>query len=138
MTEYNFTTVFNQLTNISLIRAEKILEMTQSSILYFIIGLFFGIILEKIFPTDDANTVKNRTTQQLIGLIFLQLCAITIVVFYINKILPLVPFIFYIPPYVPGLKGRNKMGGTIILTLILYRTQMSFVNRVAELIIRLS
>ncbi len=134
---YNFDTKLDKITDISLIRLEKLMESIQSSVLYFIFAIIFGVLMEKIFPNDDVKTVKNRSTKSLVGLILLQLCVVTIMIFYIHKIIAFIPFLAYVPPYVPGLKGENKIGSSIILMSVFYKTQTSFINRIGELIERI-
>ncbi len=134
---YNFDIKLSKITDISLIRLEKLMESIQSSILYFILAILFGVMMEKIFPNDDPKTVKQRSTKSLTGLILIQLCIVTIVIFYIHKIVAFIPFLAYVPPYIPGLKGEHKIGASIILMSVFYKTQSSFINRIGELIERI-
>lgn len=119
--------------DLSTSRIQKILEIGQYTILYFIMGMVAGVTLEYTFPRDNAITVKKRSLFYLIFYVSLQLVTLTIVIYYINKIVLLVPFLFkFTSYYVPGLKSEYSRG-VIALTIVFISSQPSLITRIAEI-----
>lgn len=129
----------NKLIDMSHIRCQKLLEISQYVIIYFIIGLFAGIFLEKLFPKDDDISVKTKSTFLLFLLILIQSITYAIISFYIYKIARIVPFLFhYTKDYIPSLKNESIFGGTVALSIIFYSMQTSLIKRITEFSLRLT
>lgn len=126
-----------KLTDSSAIRVQKILEISQYALIYLLVGLLLGIFLEFIFPKDNQETVKNRSTVELIFLVSIQVVTIAVVSFYIHKIALLVPFLFkFTDDYIPGYKEEYKIGGGIALAIVFISSQPSLIVRMSELRVR--
>ena len=125
---------WEKLTDSSAVRIQKLLEISQYAVIYLFIGLVVGIFLEFIFPKDNEETVKNRSTLELVGLVTIQVIAIAIISFYITKIALLVPFLFqFTDDYIPGLKEEYRIGGGIALAIVFISSQPSLIVRISEL-----
>lgn len=125
---------WDKLTDSSAIRVQKLLEISQYAIVYLFIGLALGIFLEFIFPKDTSETVKNKSTFELMGLVAIQVIAIAIISFYITKIALLIPFLFkFTDDYIPGYKDEYKIGGGIALAIVFISSQPSLIARMSEL-----
>lgn len=125
---------WGKLTDSSAIRVQKLLEISQYAVIYLFIGLMVGIFLEFIFPKDNEETVKKRSTLELVGLVTIQVVAIAIISFYITKIALLIPFLFqFTDDYVPGLKEEYRIGGGIALAIVFISSQPSLIARISEL-----
>lgn len=128
---------FDKLTDTSAIRIQKLLEIAQYAIIYLVIGLILGIFLEFIFPKDNPESVKQRSTLDLCFLVAIQVIAVAIVSFYITKIALLIPFLFrFTDDYIPGYKDEFRIGGGIALALVFISSQPSLIVRLSELRVR--
>lgn len=124
----------SKVTDISAVRMQKILEISQYAVIYLFAGLLIGILLERLFPKDDPETVKQKSTTELTTLITLQVIIIAVTSFYIHKIARLVPFLFqYTDDYIPSLKGEYAIGGGIALAITFISSQPSLITRMSEL-----
>lgn len=124
----------DKLVDISEIRIQKILEISQYAVIYLFIGLFFGISFEFIFPGDTIESSNNKSIYELIFLIIIQVICIAITVFYIHKIALLVPFLFkFTDDYIPGYKDEYKIGGGIALAIVFISSQPSLIARIGDL-----
>lgn len=117
------------------IRIQKLLEISQSAVSYFFVGFTVGIFLETLLP--KVTHVKQMSTSKILFALILRFIILSIAVFYIHKIVQLIPFIFhYSDNYIPGIRGESKFGGTVLLIAILYRTQPSIYTLIDELNLR--
>lgn len=81
---------YKRLTNFDKIRRLKLIEIIQYTILYTIVTLPLSAILEEIFPEPDET--KNKWI--ILLEVLLQTMMIAILVFYIQKFVKLIPFIY--------------------------------------------
>ncbi|ARF09077.1 hypothetical protein Catovirus_2_26 [Catovirus CTV1] len=131
---YTIEERWDKLADVSAIRVQKLLEISQYAIIYLFVGLVFGIFLEFIFPKDNIETVKQKSTAELVFLVSIQVITIAIVSFYIHKIALLVPFLFkFTDDYIPGYKDEYKVGGGIALAIVFISSQPSLIVRMGEL-----
>ena len=79
---------FNKLVAFDKIRLLKIVEMSQYAFFYVIIAFILGYFTDKIFPKRDEET---KTVTLIVETIIQSMVAV-ITVFYIRKIVKLIPF----------------------------------------------
>ena len=91
-------TKFNSLTTFDAIRLFKIAEIIQYCIIYAIFSLILGIMIEyffvKMFPYDE-----NSGIIRLSGEITFQCILLSLAVYYVRKIVQIIPFIFIYSKY---------------------------------------
>jgi hypothetical protein len=126
----DFYTQLSKVFDFSLIRAQKLVETVQFAAIYIIFGMAVGITLEKIFPKENQNTLDSMPSWKLYSLFFLRMSLIVIFSFYIRKIATLIPFVLHVTDdYISG----YKLGGSLMLTFSLYKTQPSFVGMIDQI-----
>ena len=114
----------------ALVRVESILEMSQTLILYFLLSIGLGIVLNNLFPKFDPE----ESTSKLWGMAILQIIANGIVIFFMEKIVNLVPFMFHFyKPYRPRQTVQTRIGESIALSMILFATQDDLIARINEI-----
>lgn len=116
------------------IRVMQILELSQYSIIYFVLSFLLGAGLEIIFPDFD----ENSPIENVIGEVIAQLLLFIILVFYVRKIAKLVPFLFVlnwdingdgkIPKYKPYL--TTEYAGEITIGLVLIGSQLNLLRKI--------
>ena len=110
-----------------LIRVERILELTQSILLYFVVGLMLGTLLDKIFPKYDP---KESMAQNWAWAI-LQILANGFVMYYMEKLISVVPFLFHFyAPYTPNNEKHTQIGESIAISLVFFATQDNLMSRI--------
>jgi hypothetical protein len=85
------------------IRVMKLLEIFQYSTLYFISGFFLGSFLETLFPKFDEEKEVNTVIFEVLG----QLLTFALMIFYVRKLVKLVPFMFMLNW---DINGDGKIG----------------------------
>ena len=102
---------YYKLSSTDSIRIAKILEMIQYTTLYAIFCLPMGVLFDKIFYKYNKNlSIQYQILQVLIQVV---ICSITI--FYIKKIVKLIPLLFKYPKhYIPYTTDPYVFGGIII------------------------
>jgi hypothetical protein len=116
------------------VRVMQILEITQYSIIYFVLGFMLGAGLEIIFPDFD----ENMPIENVIIEVLAQLVLFVVLVFYVRKIAKLIPFLFVlnwdlngdgkIPKYKPYLTAEYS--GEITIGLVLIGSQLNFLRKI--------
>ena len=88
-----------------LIRVSKLLEITQYTIITFILAFFSGVLIDKIFYIDiKTETIDTISNVELVSKILLQILLIVIISYYIQKIVILIPFLFPLTKnYIPSI-----------------------------------
>ena len=111
------------------IRQQELLEIFQYSLIYFIIAFPIGILISKLFPTVD----EDKSTWQLYFEIILQLLVDIFMVYYILKLVKLVPFMFYYQDskYIPHL--TNAFSGGIIISIAFMTVQSELGDKIKEI-----
>jgi hypothetical protein len=131
--EYLNERLFN-LKTFDKIRFHKIIQSVQYNILYIIIGGILGSLVEYIFPKYD----ENKTNFEIIKEILLQIILLSIVIYYISKIVKCIPYIGSFDdnynPYQSDslLKAYN---GEIMIAIILIVTQINLIKKMRHITI---
>lgn len=108
------------------IRVSQILEAFQYGVVYLIIGFLAGSFLDTLFPLPDEMKETNQLLLEVIG----QCLLFILFVFYIRKVVKIMPFIFYIPgsKYVPH--EISEYDGEIMIGLVLIATQFGLLKKI--------
>lgn len=120
------SSALERLTRFDLIRASKLLEITQDAIIVFVIAFYLGSLLDRAF-----NSIKpvnaNMTNMELIGILLAQFASIVIVAYYIMKFVAVVPFFLSLSSqYIPNMKGESATGAALAMAVIFVGVQTHF------------
>ena len=103
------------------IRLQKIMEMSQDTIVAFIVSLiaatFFNKYSFNFNFNEDKPTILTKTLIEFIILV--------IVLYYVRKIISIVPFLFkYTTKYIPGRPSMDGEGllGKVVTVAIVFST----------------
>lgn len=115
-----------RLTRFDLIRASKLLEITQDAIITFVIAFYIGSLLDRVF-NNIKPVNENMSNTELVGIILVQFACIVIVAYYIIKIIAVVPFMFSLSSqYIPNMKGESATGAALAMAVIFVGVQTHF------------
>ena len=126
----HFMSRLRKLFNLNTIRINEITETIQYTILYGIVTFYIGIWTNAAFPVYDKTKSTVELMLEVLGqTIFLALC-----VFYIRKLVKIVPFMFYLPgkrTYNPYLS--TEFHGEIVVSIIFITLQTNLIKKLEEL-----
>ena len=127
------TSALERLTRLDLIRASKLLEITQDAIITFVIAFYIGSLLDRAF-----NSIKpvnaNMTNAELVGIILAQFVCIVILAYYIMKVVAVVPFFFSLSSqYIPNMKNESAVGAGMAMAVIFVGVQTHFAAKLSIL-----
>jgi hypothetical protein len=118
----------NKLLLINDIRGMELLESLQYGVLYSICAFFAGVSIDWVFPDFNEET----KTQTLALEVILQSLAVIVVVFYMRKLIKVVPFLFVFH-WAGASKYRpyesSEYSGEVILSLIFFATQFNLIKK---------
>ena len=99
--------------NFNDIRQQELMEMAQYSFLYFAIGLPIASFTDWLFPNYDENISSLRLFVE----VTIQLIVDVLLLFYLKKLIKIVPFLFRYEEttYVPSL--ASAFNGDIVISL---------------------
>ena len=123
-----FITKFNSLITIDKIRLLKLTEITQYAILYALFSIVVSIsieyIFDKIFPYKEQENIGKITFE-----VITQCIVLSLAVYYLRKVVQLIPFIFY---YDNDYKSYKTMEyqGTITMAFIFFGTQTNLIEKI--------
>jgi len=125
MNKTYFKERLNKLLSFDLIRISKLLELIQYTVLYTILTLPLSILVENIFPAED----RDKSNWIIIFEIIFQMVILAIVVFYIQKIVKLIPFLF---PLVKNYEAHKifEYHGEITIGFIFIGSQINIVDKI--------
>ena len=114
-----------------LIRVTKLLEMTQYTLITFILAFLSGILVDNICYIDiTSETIDTISNIELITKILLQVILIVIFSYYIQKIVILIPFLFPLTKgYIPSMKNESIIGISLAMSMIYVSIQTNFKNK---------
>ena len=120
-----FDNRWKKLTTFNKIRLYKLLEISQYIILYLLISIPVSVLIEEIFPDVDESKPIWKIMIEIIA----QMVIMGILIFYLMKIVKLVPFIFmsdksYIEHKI------FEYEGTITISLVMLGTQKNLVSKI--------
>ena len=112
------------------VRINELLELVQYTTLYGISSFFSGLGINALFPEYD----KNRPTGRLILEVFGELCAVVIAIYYIRKLIKLVPFLLLFGAnknYVPY--QTTEYDGEFTISLVFVAMQFRLIKKIGLL-----
>lgn len=123
-------TRLRKLFNVNNIRLNELLETAQYTIIYGLVGFFCGTYINDIFPKFD----RTKQTWEILLEILAETVAISICIFYIRKLVKIIPFIVHLPGksrYIPYLS--TEFEGEIALSVIFVTLQTNLLEKIREL-----
>lgn len=126
----HFISRVRKLFNLNTIRINEIAEIIQYTILYGVVAFYVGTWINAAFPYFD----KSKSTTELMLEVLGETIILTICVFYIRKLVKIVPFLFYLPgkrAYNPYLS--TEFHGEIVISVIFITLQTNLVKKLEEL-----
>ncbi len=120
MYDYNYKKQLNDLILVDKKRFKELTEIIQYSVIYIIICLIFGIVLNKLSPNPDENEKSYIIFIDLI----IQSILISLCVYYIRKICHLIPPFFNIK------RHTHAFNGDIMIAIIFFTTQTKIPRKI--------
>jgi hypothetical protein len=111
------------------IRISKLLELIQTGIIVFVLSFYLGSLIDKLF---NQWIIVDDSTQNthLVGLILLQLIAIIITAYYINKFIDVIPFMLSVSPlYKSNAHGEVGKATGLAMSIIFVAVQSGFLAK---------
>ena len=127
--KHSYKNRINNLLRFDKIRLCKLLEISQHCLFGFSFTLLFGNLINSIFYDDD---IEELSTIYLILIIFIELILTVLIVYYIRKIIIIIPFLFsfitnkYVPSKKDEVSNGYVIGSTLILTITLENLNKKF------------
>lgn len=129
----NYKDLMGSLTEVSMIRLQKILHMSQDAVITSVFCFFAGLGIDNLF---DGKTNENLLVASLKGM--LQLIVVIVAVYYIRKLTKFIPFLLRITkeynPFHKSKDGEGLVGATIAMGLLLMSTQTNLKKRIKQLV----
>jgi hypothetical protein len=113
--------LFNEL------RVMELMESIQYGLGYLVLGFISGVVLDYSFPKFDEETKTRDLFVQLLG----QGVALIVLIFYVRKIVKIMPFMFMIgrgdgyKPYY-----SNEYNGEIMIALMIVGAQFNLIKKI--------
>ena len=129
----NYKDLLGSLTEVSMIRFQKILHMSQDAVITSIFCFFAGLGIDNFF---DGKEKEDILTASLKGMV--QLIVVIVAVYYIRKLTKFIPFLLRITkeynPFHKSKDGEGLVGATIAMGLLLMSTQTNLKKRIKQLV----
>ena len=106
----------------------KILELTQYTIIYTLLILPIGRVLNTYFPELD----KRKTNIRILLEIIIQMIIIVLTMYFIRRIVKRLPFIYHDPDYEAG--GVTEVYGELTIAFIYVVTQDHLAKKILYVI----
>jgi len=112
------------------IRVMELLESIQYGVLYLVVGFITGVTLDYSFPNFNEQT----KTSVLFTEVALQCILLIVLVFYIRKLVKIVPFLFVIDFTGSGKSSykpyeASEYSGEIIIAIVLLGAQFNLIKK---------
>jgi hypothetical protein len=125
---------FKSLTTFDEVRIMQIMESIQYGAIYFALGFITGTGLDALFPAFDKHKPIHIVLMETLG----QAISMIILIFYIKKLVKLVPFFFVLNWDLNG-DGKvsafkpyltSEYSGDIMIGVVLLGSQFNFINKI--------
>jgi hypothetical protein len=132
---------WSALTNLNEIRLTQIFEVIQYGLLYLGASFAVAVSIDYLFPKYEAE----KSTRRLIGEIVLQVIVLLVAVFYMRKLVKLVPMLFIVNFDFDG-DGRiptyrsyesTEYMGDLVMYLVFIAVQRNLLFKITEISDRL-
>lgn len=127
----SFSDRFSKLVRMDRVRVYRMIELAIFTVGYMVVGGLFGTMVDQMFPAFDAK-ISN---EQLAKEILLQLIVIVISVFYLRKIVRLLPLgVIFRALGASGYRSgeTTETNGELIISLVFITMQPALVSKVLE------
>lgn len=121
----HITSKMKDLTKLDIERLGQILEILQYSLLYAFSAGFFGTLLEHLFPLPD----ESKKTHIIIFEVLIQCMLSALAVFYLRKIVKIVPFILEGGKYYEK-HSIDEYNGEIMIAIVFVGIQKNLVTKI--------
>jgi hypothetical protein len=122
-----FDSSVEKLLRFDLVRASKLLEISEFVILTFVMGFYAGSLIDYILPKYDPEVSNFNLVKDVV----IQLVLVAVSAYYIKKISAMFPFMFSLTPkYIPSKKGEAAFGGAIAMAIIFISVQKNFIKKI--------
>ena len=112
------------------IRIERVLELSQTVLVYFMVGMMLGVMLDRVFPKFHPEESHAKLWTMALLQIFLN----AMIIYFMEKLINLVPFLFHFyDKYTPGEDRHGEIGKSIAMSLVFFATQDNLLSRVNEI-----
>lgn len=118
-----------------IIRILKIMEISQYSIISFLISLLIGKYINDLFDHYDEHKYYIKLLYELILHVFI----LTVATYYIRKISLAIPFIlkplidYQKIKYIPSKKGESILGVALGISYVFMATQTNLINKITHI-----
>lgn len=116
---------------------QKILEICQYSVIYFVLGFLSAYLIDSIFPEETKETLRKRNMCTLILLCVLQISLNGVILYFIEKIAGYIPFIFQLTPNYNHSLIESIGGVSMAISFTFEDLQTSLIWRIKEICSRL-
>ena len=135
---FNLKSSLKNLFRIDSIRASKLLEIGQFTILAFILGFISGSVLNDYAPVFQFDDDPKQSTTELVAEILLDVFLISVSLYYSHKILNMIkdniPFMFSLSnKYIHCKKNECKTGVSVGFSLSYLSSMKNFGKKVDKL-----
>lgn len=129
-TSQPLSTALERIFRIDAVRASKLLEITQYSLIVGTGAFYVGSAVDRLFP----ERTDKSTTADLIKDILLQLALLTVAAYYVRKAAELVPFMFSLTSeYIPSKKGEAVFGASVAMAIVYGTVQPKLARKIGLL-----
>ena len=111
-------------------RRYRILEIIQYTILYVLITLAIAPRLDSLFPEFDEKKSYNRILIETV----LQLVAVSVTIFYVRKIVKIIPPIGLLLDKAYNVGTTPDYNGGIVMGLVLVHSQKHLTSKISFLV----
>ncbi len=112
------------------VRINELLELIQYTTLYGISSFFAGLGINSLFPEYN----RDRPTGKLLLEVFAELCTVIIAIYYIRKLIKLVPFMLLFAAnksYIPY--QTTEYDGEFTISLVFVAMQFRLIKKIGLL-----
>ena len=125
----HFNSHLERLLRLDSIRIQKVLELFQYMVLTLVISIYISDTLDFYMGELD----KDKSTTQLVKEVLYQTVCIVLAVYYIPKIIMLIPFLAQHGDYIPSKKNESRIGITISMSFGFMYFQKNYKQKLTEL-----
>ncbi len=111
------------------IRLTKFFEMIQYTVLYSVLGFFTALLFELTMPTFSSQ----KGIFLIVTEIIIQLCLCSIAIFYIKKIVKIIPLLFPYPKKYKAYQTPEYITGGTALVLMFITIQATLFKKIEHL-----
>lgn len=122
---------FKKLVALDKIRMHKLMFLVQYAILYVLVGLGAGSLVDNIFPEYNPDKKNSEIIKEIV----FQTAVNAVALFYARKVVMLCPYLFNFDNSFSHSHAQQMRGfhGTIMLTIAFIATQTSYLKKIQHI-----